>query len=181
MKFLLFVAAMAALACLALAKPAQDCTYWCKNPEGFPYCCQKGVNKDPVRLNSGICPPQGPTCYTTFSGPKPLICAQDGQCKSQTEKCCYDTCLHHPTCKPIIQRDECEKISRQFEEARHKLKCTYISLLTLEYNFSIINLMQAINLKLKQNLINQYPISNAVRLHLFLYVFINTIIYKEIE
>ena len=45
---------MATLAPLGLAAPQSDegCSFWCKNPKGQAYCCQRGVNTDPVHCET---------------------------------------------------------------------------------------------------------------------------------
>ncbi|ROT79124.1 antimicrobial peptide type 2 precursor IIb [Penaeus vannamei] len=74
--------------------------YWCKTPQNQAYCCEDG--HDPVSqpfVKPGSCPPVRPQCPPVRSGFRPPNqCSNDSRCPGH-EKCCYDTCLEHHTCK----------------------------------------------------------------------------------
>jgi len=114
MKLILLIA-LVALACCVGGSPTspvrtEGCSFWCKNPKGQVYCCQEGVNTDPVHTHLGSCPTFREVCPAHAQSfdegasgarrPPSQVCAQDGQCR-KTEKCCYDSCLEHHACKPI--------------------------------------------------------------------------------
>jgi len=78
-----------------------NCRYWCKTPQNQYYCCenpnqQTGGN---VGTKPGSCPAVRPSCPPTRVRPRP--CSNDYSCPG-SDKCCYDTCLQHHTCKPIV-------------------------------------------------------------------------------
>ncbi|KAK7069147.1 hypothetical protein SK128_007987 [Halocaridina rubra] len=79
--------------------PSHSCRYWCRTPKGQAYCCEGG--DEPLALPSvkpGQCPPVRLQCPPVrYFGP-PIICSNDSKCPG-SEKCCYDTCLEHHTCK----------------------------------------------------------------------------------
>ncbi|KAG0722485.1 hypothetical protein GWK47_044400 [Chionoecetes opilio] len=103
------VAVVVLVACVApayLQNAPASCSYWCRTPEGQSYCC-KDVH-DPVpaeqsrpTVKGGRCPVVRDVCPPTrFFGP-PTTCAHDGDC-GYTDKCCFDRCLGHHTCKPPL-------------------------------------------------------------------------------
>ncbi|XP_042888360.1 uncharacterized protein LOC122263801 [Penaeus japonicus] len=79
---------------------SKSCRYWCKTPQNQAYCCEDG--NDPVSqpfVKPGKCPPVRPQCPPVRSGFRPPNqCSNDSRCPGY-EKCCYDTCLEHHTCK----------------------------------------------------------------------------------
>nr|AME17866.1 CruI-1 [Penaeus japonicus] len=78
----------------------QYCKKWRPNDEERPaYCCDDGlIQPQPTETNNrGDCPDIRTHCLR-FKGP-PNVCAHDGFCPSH-QKCCWDTCLDHHTCKP---------------------------------------------------------------------------------
>ncbi|CAL4114881.1 unnamed protein product [Meganyctiphanes norvegica] len=77
-----------------------SCRYWCRTPQGQAYCCEDGneVASLPT-VKPGQCPPVRPQCPPTRAGFRPpQQCSNDSRCPG-TEKCCFDTCLQHHTCK----------------------------------------------------------------------------------
>ncbi|XP_076040367.1 uncharacterized protein LOC143024884 [Oratosquilla oratoria] len=70
--------------------PIQDCKFYCKNPLTKLYdCCD--------HIKPGKCPPKRPECpHYKFAGP--TRCYIDTDCAGR-DKCCYDVCLRHNTCK----------------------------------------------------------------------------------
>lgn len=68
------------------------CKNWCKAPSGRYECCDD--------LKPGQCPPVRPTCPSVRSDLPPTPCTNDAYCPG-TDKCCYDVCLEHRTCKPV--------------------------------------------------------------------------------
>nr|XP_027235862.1 uncharacterized protein LOC113827160 [Penaeus vannamei] len=83
-----------------VAGGSKSCRYWCKTPQNQAYCCEDG--HDPVSqpfVKPGSCPPVRPQCPPVRSGFRPPNqCSNDSRCPGH-EKCCYDTCLEHHTCK----------------------------------------------------------------------------------
>merc|ERR1712198_720707 len=80
-----------------------SCRYWCRTPQGQAYCCEGGneVASLPT-VKPGQCPPVRPQCPPTRAGFRPpQQCSNDSRCPGQ-EKCCFDTCLQHHTCKAPI-------------------------------------------------------------------------------
>jgi len=80
-----------------------SCRYWCRTPQGQAYCCEGGneVASLPT-VKHGQCPPVRPQCPPTRAGFRPpQQCSNDSRCPGQ-EKCCFDTCLQHHTCKAPI-------------------------------------------------------------------------------
>ncbi|KAG7156563.1 whey acidic protein-like isoform X2 [Homarus americanus] len=81
------------------------CRYWCRTPMGQSYCCEE--NSDPqislsTRVKSGRCPPVRHQCPPVRSfAIRPTQCSDDSRCPGR-DKCCYDTCLQHHTCKPHV-------------------------------------------------------------------------------
>merc|ERR1712106_580569 len=81
------------------------CSYWCQTPSRQYYCCEQpgqslgnggggfGGNKP------GQCPAVRPQCPPVRNFRPPSQCSSDSRCPG-SEKCCYDTCLRHRTCKP---------------------------------------------------------------------------------
>ncbi|KAJ9595198.1 hypothetical protein L9F63_013507 [Diploptera punctata] len=83
------------------------CRIWCQVPSFYPweavtyYCCDSQVKP-------GSCPPLRLMCTETLGIPEsvgngetqPPICQHDNQCAGD-DKCCYDQCLLHCTCKPV--------------------------------------------------------------------------------
>merc|ERR1712142_933421 len=79
-----------------------SCRRWCRTPQGQAYCCE-GAN-EPISAavtKQGQCPPVRPSCPPTRFGQPPRTCSSDGGCAG-LDKCCFDTCLQHHTCKPPI-------------------------------------------------------------------------------
>merc|ERR1711970_311347 len=79
-----------------------SCRRWCRTPQGQAYCCE-GAN-EPISAavtKQGQCPPVRPSCPPTRFGQPPRTCSSDGGCAGY-DKCCFDTCLQHHTCKPPI-------------------------------------------------------------------------------
>merc|ERR1712055_1213573 len=79
-----------------------SCRRWCRTPQGQAYCCE-GAN-EPISAavtKQGQCPPVRPSCPPTRGFSPPRTCSSDGAC-SGFDKCCFDTCLQHHTCKPPI-------------------------------------------------------------------------------
>merc|ERR1712243_350383 len=77
-----------------------SCRYWCRTPQGQAYCCEGGneVASLPT-VKPGQCPPVRPQCPPTrFGFRPPQQCSNDSRCPGR-EKCCFDTCLQHHTCK----------------------------------------------------------------------------------
>ncbi|CAL4198188.1 unnamed protein product [Meganyctiphanes norvegica] len=77
-----------------------SCRYWCRTPQGQAYCCEGGnqpVSRPTVK--PGQCPPVRPQCPPTRGFRPPSQCSNDSRCPG-SEKCCFDTCLQHHTCKP---------------------------------------------------------------------------------
>merc|ERR1739840_35538 len=79
-----------------------SCRYWCRTPQGQAYCCEGGneVASLPT-VKPGQCPPVRPQCPPTRNFRPPQQCSNDSRCPG-AEKCCFDTCLQHHTCKPTI-------------------------------------------------------------------------------
>ncbi|CAL4178570.1 unnamed protein product, partial [Meganyctiphanes norvegica] len=80
-----------------------SCRYWCRTPQGQAYCCEGGneVASLPT-VKPGQCPPVRPQCPPTRLGFRPpQQCSNDSRCPG-VEKCCFDTCLQHHTCKAPI-------------------------------------------------------------------------------
>ncbi|PSN37315.1 hypothetical protein C0J52_21032 [Blattella germanica] len=87
-------------------KTQAPCRTWCMMPYVYSweqlryYCCDNQV-KD------GNCPPIRSMCpvITALSSRRttthlsPVVCQNDGNCAG-TDKCCYDVCIMHYTCKP---------------------------------------------------------------------------------
>ncbi|XP_037799606.1 uncharacterized protein LOC119594627 [Penaeus monodon] len=83
---------------------ADGCRYFCKKwrpgDEKRPsYCCDDGTVSDPPppAEHSGFCPDIRHHCLRTGNKP-PNACPHDGFCPPH-QKCCWDTCLDHHTCK----------------------------------------------------------------------------------
>ncbi|XP_069676366.1 uncharacterized protein [Periplaneta americana] len=82
------------------------CRLWCQLPCTYPwqpvqyYCCD-------AQVKSGNCPPIRPMCPGPVGGSPPggrsyeapPVCNSDYNCAG-SDKCCYDQCLMHYTCKP---------------------------------------------------------------------------------
>merc|ERR1712179_101162 len=86
-----------------LGSSSGSCRYWCRTPQGQAYCCEGGneVASLPT-LKPGQCPPVRPQCPPTRLGFRPpQQCSNDSRCPG-VEKCCFDTCLQHHTCKAPI-------------------------------------------------------------------------------
>merc|ERR1719436_1745371 len=77
-----------------------SCRYWCRTPQGQSYCCESGQDLPSVpSVKPGQCPPVRPQCPPTRAGFRPPTqCSNDSRCPG-AEKCCFDTCLQHHTCK----------------------------------------------------------------------------------
>ncbi|XP_076051103.1 uncharacterized protein LOC143031311 [Oratosquilla oratoria] len=74
--------------------PGRPCKNYCKNEYSNKYeCCD--------HIRPGQCPPVRSVCplSDTFQPPNP--CFNDDDCYGEQDKCCFDTCLGHKTCKPI--------------------------------------------------------------------------------
>nr|QOL09964.1 type IIa crustin cruIIa-10 [Penaeus vannamei] len=77
------------------------CRYWCRTNFGQYYCCEGGGSNNghyPV-VKPGRCPPVRPQCPPVRTFRPPSTCSSDSSCGG-SDKCCYDTCLRHHTCKP---------------------------------------------------------------------------------
>ncbi|CAL4171739.1 unnamed protein product [Meganyctiphanes norvegica] len=84
---------------------SSGCRYFCQTPQRQYYCCEQpgqslgggggGFNS----VKPGQCPPVRPQCPPTRGFRPPSQCSSDSRCPGR-EKCCYDTCLRHQTCKP---------------------------------------------------------------------------------
>ncbi|KAK4304946.1 hypothetical protein Pmani_023135 [Petrolisthes manimaculis] len=71
---------------------------------GQAYCCEN--NNEAVAhypsVKPGRCPAVRPQCPPVRSGFRPpATCSSDSKC-SGSEKCCFDTCLQHHTCKQPV-------------------------------------------------------------------------------
>ncbi|KAK7078796.1 hypothetical protein SK128_013928 [Halocaridina rubra] len=91
----------------------RGCRYFCKGPHGRYVCCEipgQSLGQTPINVHSvgfgffgvikpGYCPPIRPVCPGLKQFPVP--CTSDVQCAG-LDKCCFDTCLEHHTCKPPI-------------------------------------------------------------------------------
>ncbi|CAL4063316.1 unnamed protein product [Meganyctiphanes norvegica] len=84
-----------------------SCKYWCKTPQNQYYCCEQpgqqiggGNPGGNVGTKPGFCPPVRPKCPPTRFGGPPRQCSNDYSCGGR-DKCCFDTCLQHHTCKPV--------------------------------------------------------------------------------
>ena len=77
-----------------------SCRYWCRTPQGQSYCCESGQDLPSLpTVKPGQCPPVRPQCPPTRAGFRPPAqCSNDSRCPG-AEKCCFDTCLQHHTCK----------------------------------------------------------------------------------
>jgi len=77
-----------------------SCRYWCRTPQGQSYCCESGQDLPSLpSVKPGQCPPVRPQCPPTRAGFRPPTqCSNDSRCPG-AEKCCFDTCLQHHTCK----------------------------------------------------------------------------------
>nr|XP_045614707.1 uncharacterized protein LOC123768291 isoform X2 [Procambarus clarkii] len=81
------------------------CNYYCRKPagpnKGENYCCgPEGLPIKREQHHRGSCAPPLKQCTGRFAAfAKPRLCPHDGHC-SRDEKCCFDTCLDHHTCKP---------------------------------------------------------------------------------
>merc|ERR1712106_544118 len=83
------------------AAPA-SCRRWCRTPQGQAYCCESANEQITAAITKqGQCPPVRPSCPPTRFGQPPRQCSSDGACGGY-DKCCFDTCLQHHTCKPPI-------------------------------------------------------------------------------
>merc|ERR1712179_864313 len=86
-----------------LGSSSGSCRYWCRTPQGQAYCCEGGneVASLPT-VKPGQCPPVRLQCPPTRLGFRPpQQCSNDSRCPG-VEKCCFDTCLLHHTCKVPI-------------------------------------------------------------------------------
>ncbi|XP_063597669.1 uncharacterized protein LOC134774237 [Penaeus indicus] len=83
-----------------LAEGSKSCRYWCKTPQNQAYCCEdESDHVSQPFVKPGSCPPVRPQCPPVRSGFRPPNqCSNDSRCPGH-EKCCYDTCLEHHTCK----------------------------------------------------------------------------------
>merc|ERR1739842_237405 len=82
------------------ASSSGSCRYWCRTPQGQSYCCESGQDVPSLpTVKPGQCPPVRPQCPPTRAGFRPPAqCSNDSRCPG-AEKCCFDTCLQHHTCK----------------------------------------------------------------------------------
>merc|ERR1739842_222316 len=79
-----------------------SCRRWCRTPQGQAYCCEGGNEPLTAAVTKpGQCPPVRPSCPPTRNFGPPRTCSSDGACGG-LDKCCFDTCLQHHTCKPPI-------------------------------------------------------------------------------
>ncbi|CAL4159464.1 unnamed protein product, partial [Meganyctiphanes norvegica] len=81
---------------------SSSCRRWCRTPQGQAYCCEEA--NQPLQaavLKQGYCPPVRPQCPPTRGFLPPRQCSSDGGCAGY-DKCCFDVCLQHHTCKPPI-------------------------------------------------------------------------------
>nr|QOL09952.1 type Ib crustin cruIb-1 [Penaeus vannamei] len=85
------------LALLVAASSA--CRYYCKTLSDETYCCDGGKDYNPPEYHDGNCPKVRSFCPRIEGGSRrPDVCPHDGACQPY-EKCCFDTCLDHHTCK----------------------------------------------------------------------------------
>merc|ERR1711915_102296 len=81
---------------------SSGCSYWCRTPSRQYYCCEQpgqSLGGGGFGQKPGQCPPVRPQCPPTRGFRPPSVCQSDNRCPGR-EKCCYDTCLGHRTCKP---------------------------------------------------------------------------------
>merc|ERR1712212_684242 len=81
---------------------SSSCRRWNRTPQGQAYCAE-GANEPLTAAitKQGQCPPVRPSCPPTRNFGPPRTCSSDGACPN-FDKCCFDTCLQHHTCKPPI-------------------------------------------------------------------------------
>jgi len=90
----------------AIAAPSfnEGCSRWCRTPSDEVYCCHEGAideyDNQPFK-RQGRCPRPRPSCVNAFNFGSPQVCSDDSECGFK-QKCCYDTCLEHHTCKPVV-------------------------------------------------------------------------------
>ncbi|KAJ8679252.1 hypothetical protein QAD02_015039 [Eretmocerus hayati] len=66
---------------------------------------EEGEDASSPTAVTGGCPKIRPSCPRGSSWLKPpASCGEDGDCSSG-EKCCFDVCLDHKTCKPAVSPD----------------------------------------------------------------------------
>jgi len=81
---------------------SSSCRYWCRSPQNQYYCCEgqnQQIGGGQVGTKQGFCPPVRPSCPPTRIHGPPRQCSNDYACTG-VDKCCFDTCLQHHTCKP---------------------------------------------------------------------------------
>ncbi|CAL4096649.1 unnamed protein product [Meganyctiphanes norvegica] len=64
---------------------------------------QQRFRRQAAVTKPGQCPAVRPSCPPTRFGQPPKPCSSDGGCVG-VDKCCFDVCLQHHTCKPPIGR-----------------------------------------------------------------------------
>jgi hypothetical protein len=90
---------------LPTANTQTPCRLWCQLPCIYPwqtpqyYCCDMHVKLGRCPPVRAVCPESNPPFETGSISLHPVVCQSDSQC-SGTDKCCYDRCLLHYTCKP---------------------------------------------------------------------------------
>ncbi|KAF2357961.1 WAP-type 'four-disulfide core' domain [Trinorchestia longiramus] len=86
---------------VAVVSASDGCSYWCKTNTGQRYCCEEGPSPGKPFTKPGTCPRSRDVCpaYAAQGGHSPNVCSNDGACPGN-QKCCFDTCLRHHTCKP---------------------------------------------------------------------------------
>ncbi|XP_042226651.1 keratin, type II cytoskeletal 2 epidermal-like [Homarus americanus] len=79
------------------------CRYWCRTRLGRPYCCETPFQRQSFArvVKFGYCPPVRTICPPIRNFLPPYVCSSDGSCPG-IDKCCFDSCLHHHTCKPPL-------------------------------------------------------------------------------
>nr|CAH10349.1 putative Carcinin-like antibacterial protein [Homarus gammarus] len=86
-----------------------SCVFWCNFPDGVnagaSYCCinsnHRIVENTSPEPHAGRCAKHVFCARGDFTPPAPIRCGHDDYCPYH-EKCCYDACLKHHTCKGPI-------------------------------------------------------------------------------
>ncbi|XP_066974507.1 uncharacterized protein [Macrobrachium rosenbergii] len=86
-----------------MTRESYACLYTCLTPNNEKYCCDSNLDKlIPPETHPGTCPITRPECPDVRTGTEtPRLCPHDGLC-DKTSKCCYDVCLEHHVCKPVL-------------------------------------------------------------------------------
>ncbi|CAL4150860.1 unnamed protein product, partial [Meganyctiphanes norvegica] len=84
------------------ASGSASCRRWCRTPQGQAYCCESSNEPlTPAVTKPGRCHPVLPACPPIRGFAPPRQCSSDGACPG-VDKCCFDNCLQHHTCKPPL-------------------------------------------------------------------------------